>query len=61
MCLQIWKLYDIVTDIDRLVSCLLKKNANITLINKNTDIIQKLLLNLFIYLFGLCFHYCKSK
>ena len=34
MCLQIWKLHDIMTDIDKLVSCLLK-NANIILINKN--------------------------
>ena len=36
MCLKIWKLHDILTDIDKPVFMPTKKNINIILINKNT-------------------------
>ena len=36
MCLKIWKLHDILTNIDKLVFMPTKKNINIILINKNT-------------------------
>ena len=52
MCLQICKMHDIVTDIDRYDSCLFK-NANIILINKNANIFFYILDCVLLHLFSL--------
>ena len=67
MYLQLLKLHDIVTNIDKHVSYLLK-NANLVLINKNVNIFQQFFYTFLIVLLkfsssfiGLCFNYCKSN